>query len=81
MIPFMNKRKAVAAIAAKMKGGKVEDMPEEDMAPESDGLMEAAMDLIGAVHAKDAKGASMALEAAFTILESKPHEEFEEEME
>lgn len=46
-----------------------EDTPDIDV---------CAQDLIDAVHSKDVKRTSDALKAAFTILESAPHDEYEE---
>ena len=44
---------------------------------ENHGLNAAAMDLMHAVEHKDVKGVAMALQNAFTILDSEPHEEGE----
>jgi len=74
MLPFLQPKKMAGLIVQKYKPeGKMEPMGEEgDMDP---GLMAAAEDLISAVHAKDAKKVAQALQSAFEIAESKPHEE------
>lgn len=74
MLPFLAPKKMVSVIVAKRKPeGQVEDVHKEDEShPE---LMMAAEDLIRAVHSKDTQGVADALEHAFYICESYPHEE------
>lgn len=84
MLPFLAPKKAASIIMARRKasGGVIAEHEEGEPKPE---LMACAEDLISSVHAKDAKGVSEALEAAFHILDAMPHEEGEhlehEEME
>lgn len=76
MLPFLAPKKIASVIMAKTKPeGGVEDERHED--EQDPGLMSAAEDLISAVHAKDAAAVAEALEAAFEILDSQPHEEGE----
>lgn len=71
MLPFLKKRPQAGIITELRK-------PDEDGAQESQedqGLVACAQDLIDAVHNGDAKGAAIAMRAAFEILEAQPHEE------
>lgn len=51
--------------------------PEE--ADDGAGMMAAAEDLIAAIHGKDAAGVAAALQAAFDLCDSAPHQEAPEE--
>ncbi len=51
------------------------DAPETEQDESNQGLIEAAKDLIRGVQAGDEKLVAQALEAAFQILESQPHDE------
>ena len=72
MIPYLKQAKeaSVSAVPEVMKR-------EPDMEPEYDSLESAAEELIQAVHAKDTKGAAMALRSAFELMDSEPHQEGE----
>lgn len=75
MLPFLkHKAKAAGGIvmaASKKDDGAVSVNAEADMHP----LQIPAEDLIAAIEAKDALGIAMALQAAFDIADSMPHEE------
>lgn len=51
----------------------------EEAGGEGEVLRHLAVDLISAVHAKDAEAVCESLEAFFSVLESMPHEEYEGE--
>lgn len=75
MLPFLKPKKVASVIVANRQeeDGALESAgPADEMDP---GLMAAAEDLIQAVHAKDAHATAMALQSAFDIADSMPHEE------
>lgn len=74
MLPFLKPKKAASVITANTNpdGGIDSEGPVDEMDP---GLMASAEDLIRAVHAKDATAVAHALQAAFDIADSMPHEE------
>lgn len=59
----------------KKQAGVVTEHRSESEAPENHGLMVCARELMAAIEKKDYKGVAMALENAFMLLESGPHEE------
>ena len=61
------------------EGHTDEHQEDGDNVEEDPGLESAAEELIEAIHTKDVPGVIKALHAAFTIYESKPHEENDEE--
>lgn len=73
-LPFLKPRQQPGLIVSKRKpdGGSEESHMEGE---EDAGLDACSEDLIRAMHAKDAKGVTSALKAAFEILDSMPHEE------
>lgn len=77
MLPFLNKKdqKMSAGVIVKQREP---DYPEEDKDAPIDACSQA---LIKAVQAQDVKGVSAALQDAFEILESIPHEEINGEIE
>ena len=79
IIPFLNKAKQGSndggVIAKTSIGGSHQ---EKQKSLSSDALESCALDLIHAVHAKDVVKAAEAMQSAFLILESMPHEENEE---
>lgn len=76
-LPFL-KPKAVAGVIISRRKPDGATQSEESMEGETDqGLMSAAEDLIRAIHAKDGQAVTDALQAAFEIMESQPHEEGE----
>lgn len=75
MLPFLQPKKMTSVIVETRKpNGNVESRDEEDHP-----LMSAAEDLIRAVHGKDAKAVAHALQSAFEIADSQPHEEGQHE--
>ncbi len=74
MLPFLKPKPQTGIIVETRKsdGGSKPDESEENH-----GLTACAEDLIRAVHAKDAKAVASALQAAFEVCESYPHEEGE----
>jgi hypothetical protein len=73
-LPFLKSRKLAQVIIARKKPeGGIEPMHAED--EQDPALMSAADDLISAVHMKDSKAVADALQAAFEICDSMPHEE------
>lgn len=69
MLPFLKKEAAVA-----MPVETITREPDEG-GDEFNELEGVAQELISAVHSKDAKALAAALQAAFEICESYPHEE------
>lgn len=76
MLPFLKPRQqsGLTISIRKPDGGSEESHTAGD---EDHGLDSCSEDLIKAMHAKDAKGVTSALKAAFEILDSQPHEEGE----
>lgn len=76
MLPFLKPKQVASVIVANRHpdpDGTLESQgPEDEMHP---GLMSAAEDLIRAVHSKDAHAVAGALQSAFEISDSMPHEE------
>lgn len=74
MLPFLKPRSQSGLIVSTRKpdGGSEESHMEGH---EDEGLDACSEDLIRAMHAKDTKGVSSALKAAFELLDSEPHEE------
>jgi len=80
MLPFLTPKKAAGLIIARRKpDGGIEMVHEEQDDEASDGLGVAAKELVRAIHAGDIASVKESLRAAFQILESEPHEEFEAE--
>lgn len=77
-LPFLDKKRIAGSITATVRKSEKTEEKQESIEV-SDGLIAAAEDLIAAIGAKDAKGAAMALKAAFLIVDSEPHEEGEHE--
>lgn len=74
MLPFLKPRQVAGVIIAKRKpdGGTVTEAPEgDDMQP----LEAACDDILRAIGAKDSKQLASAIQAAFEICDSQPHEE------
>lgn len=72
MLPFLKSKPQVAGIMT------IERKPDESAESQEDsGLMSAAKDLLSAIESKDHKAIAMAIKAAFTILDSEPHDEGE----
>jgi hypothetical protein len=74
-LPFLKRRPAAGIIIAKPLDEGMESKPAEDADP----LHVAAEDFLRAVESKDAKRLAAAFEAAFQILEARPHEENDDE--
>ena len=73
MLPYLQQKKiASIAHAVRRPDGSMEEVEQDDL-----GLLEAASDLMAAVHAKDSKAVAAALKAAFEICDSEPHVEGE----
>jgi hypothetical protein len=77
MLPFLKPKRVAGVIIEKRKADQSPQVEPEDAADQ--GLDACSEELIRAMHAKDAKGVSAALRAAFEVLESQPHEEAEQE--
>lgn len=85
MLPFLASKKIVSVISAKRKAqntdesdmhmAKAANMMDSELSPPE--LLIAAHELIHAVHSKDAQAVADALEQAFYICESYPHQESE----
>lgn len=71
MLPFLRPRSQTGIIVETRKA-------DSETPSEVSELDAVADDLIAAVHAKDKKGVAEALQAAFAILESTPHDETSE---
>lgn len=77
--PLLRKKQVAGLITAKRKpDGGTEEIGNAPEVQESHPLSSAASDLMAAVEAKDIDGMARALEAAFQICESQPHEEYQE---
>lgn len=74
-LPFLKNKQNVAGVI--MTKVRSPDHPENKEDESNQGLLAASRDLIKAVQASDEKGVAQAIEAAFTILDSQPHEEGE----
>lgn len=72
MLPFLKKDRGNAGIATEYRKP---DQPEE--AKDDDGLESCAADLMRSLNENNTKGIAAALRAAFEILDSQPHEEFD----
>lgn len=68
MLPFLRKPKASGLIVEQRKADKPNEPSEMDA---------CAQDLLSAIEAKDVKGIAAALQAAFELADSQPHEESE----
>lgn len=66
MLPFLKRSRQVGVIVEQRKA----DRPEEASEMEA-----CAQDLLSAIEAKDVKGIASALQAAFELADSTPHEE------
>jgi hypothetical protein len=69
-IPFLTEERKQTGVVTEHRSEKGREM--------NPGLQAAAEELLKAVESKDAKGVALALENAFYLLESMPHEEAEE---
>lgn len=77
MLPFL-KNKNISAPGITIKTRAPDEQPEAEESNDSSAAIEScAQELIRAIHAKDVKAAAAALEDAFQILDSMPHEEGE----
>lgn len=65
-LPFMKEKPQTGIVTEHRQS------PEDDSNP---GLSAAASDLLSAIEAKDIKGIAMALQSAFELVDSMPHEE------
>lgn len=72
-LPFLTEERKQTGVVTEHRSEKGKKM--------NPGLEAAAEELMRAVESKDAKGVALALENAFYLLESMPHEEAEEEEE
>lgn len=68
MLPFLKKHKAAGLIVEQ----RMPDKPSEISEMET-----CAQDLLSAIEAKDIKGMASALQAAFELADSQPHQEGE----
>lgn len=79
MLPFL-KPKAANQVGLIIKTREPDEKPDETNDDSGDHAIGAcARDLISAVHARDEKGVSEALRAAFEILESEPDNDMEDD--
>ena len=78
ILPFLKSKmaKAPGVVMSYTRAPDEGSTPDESMADDAS-LDAASQDLITAFHAKDVKGVSAALKAAFQILDAMPHEEGE----
>jgi hypothetical protein len=76
LLPFL-KKKPAAAVGVIVKTRTPDEKPEQDQDDSSAGIEACAHDLLTAIEAKDVKGIADALQAAFEIADSQPHEEGE----
>jgi len=75
MLPFLQPKKIQSVImAARKPEGSIELQPEE---AEASDLEMAAEELIRAVHAKDVKAVTAAIQACFELCDAMPHVEGE----
>lgn len=79
MLPWMkDQKKNVAGVimaTRKPDGGFRDESTPETSFSDSDGLQACAEDIIKAIEAKDAKALATALQDAFDVMESQPHDE------
>lgn len=76
MLPFLKPKDQRSAAGIIMKTRSPDEKPEGDQ-DHSAAIHEASSALIQAVHARDTEATAKALQDAFDILDSKPHEEGE----
>lgn len=62
-----------------MKMREPDEKPDDQPEDPSAAIESCARDLIKAVHAQDIKSVAEAIQSAFTILDSQPHEEYDHE--
>lgn len=73
MLPFLkNKQQKASQTGVIVKQRGSDEVPEDDSNP---GIEACAMELIIGMHTKDVKMVAKAIQSAFEILESQPHEE------
>lgn len=77
MLPFLKDKNSKGVAALIIKNRAPDEKPEESQDDNSAAIDSCASALIDAVHAKDVKAVAAALQDAFEILESMPHEESE----
>ena len=76
MLPFLKPRQQPGlTISMRKPDGGSEEL--HSAGEEDSGLDSCSEDLIKAMHAKDTKAVSAALKAAFEILDSQPHDEYD----
>lgn len=73
MLPFQKKKLSPMLVAKVTPDGKMDPQGEEGGV--DPGLISAAEELISAVKSGDAEAVAMALQAAFELCDSMPHEE------
>ena len=82
MLPFLKNKYDKGSASIIMKTREPDEKTEEsgeDQDDHSAAIESCAAALISAIHAHDIKGAAEAIQDAFTILDSLPHEEGEHE--
>lgn len=79
MLPFLKRDYKTQGIMIEDRKPDEKEQVKEETDSENDesdqDLKACAMDLIKAVHARDAKGVAEALRAAFQVADAEPHEE------
>jgi hypothetical protein len=75
MIPFLKKKQEDGYSPALTIKTRTPDKPEENQEDDHAGRHAAAKDLMSAIQTGDIKGIADALQAAFEIMDSEPHEE------
>lgn len=80
MLPFMKNKQGSTGLIVKMRSpdGPIENEPEDN---DSAALEACAEDILRAISAKDSKQLAQALQSAFEVLESQPHDEAGEDEE
>lgn len=80
MLPWLRNRKQMSAVIVKnlSKGAISESEPKKEESEDEGGLEVCAKEMLSALERKDAKALARCLKDAFLILESQPHEEYEE---
>ncbi len=73
MLPFLNKKAAQTGVIVKQRAP--DEKPEGEQEDPKAGMRAAARDLHDAIQASDIGGIAAALQAAFELAESQPHEE------
>lgn len=73
MLPFLQKAKMQTGVIIHER--KSDHEPEEGSEP-SEGLEACASDIIKAISSSNSKALAQALQAAFEIMDSNPHEEY-----